>query len=281
MNVVEAYIKFKGQLIIFISGLPACGKLRLAKTIQKDFKLKLINQYDYYKKDYDETTKLPDGTVLINWYTDRAIDWNKFNIDIEGAKGEGIIVVGFSLPDHMMTSKPDYHIHLNMPKQLCIEKRAKYVTKHKDKHPEEYKLVGTPTEKLKMNQLIFPYYLASRKQSKINKFINIGDMKAAEIYNIAFDSLINFIEDFLYPQDEEEKKIIKTPKVTDVTKTTEKKRKTETDSISVSGELLDEPQYSYDKELDMITEHSEPDDYEDDEGPIAFVPVNDPNDWSA
>jgi uridine kinase len=52
MNIVEAYIKFKGQLIIFISGLPACGKLILAKTIQTDFSLKLLNQFDYYKEDY-------------------------------------------------------------------------------------------------------------------------------------------------------------------------------------------------------------------------------------
>ena len=113
MNIVEAYIKFKGQLIIFISGLPACGKMRLAKTIHKDFNLKLIDQFNYYKEDYNVTTQLKDGTTLINWYTDDAIDWSHLNEDIEKFKTEGLIVVGFSLPDDRVTLKPDYHIHLN------------------------------------------------------------------------------------------------------------------------------------------------------------------------
>ena len=281
MNIIEAYIKFKGQLIIFISGLPACGKMRLAKTIHKDFNLKIIDQFDYYKEEYDVITQLKDGTKLINWYTDDAIDWEKLNNVIDESK-DGLIVVGFSLPDNRITVKPDYHIHLNISKQVCMEKRKKFVTKHKDKHPEEFKIIGTPTEKLKMNQLIFPYYLESTKNSKINKFINITNMKAEEIYNEAFDIIVDFIEDFLYQENKEQvtetKEIIKTPKVTDIK--SKNKVQTDSNSISVSGELLDEPEYLYDKELDMLTEHSDPEDYDEGDGPIAFVPVNDPEDWT-
>lgn len=294
MNIIEAYIKFKGQLIIFISGLPACGKLTLAKTIHNDFKLRLINQFNYYKEDYNVTTKLHDGTTLINWYTDDAVNWDKFNADIEDAKSKGVIVVGFSLPEDKLTVKPDYHIHISMPKQICMEKRKKYVEKHKDEHPEEFKILDTPAEKLKMNQLIYPYYLESKNKSKINKFINVIDMNASQIYDIAFDAIIDFIEDFLYPESKEEsidkkekkeikpqykkeKKNITTPKVTDVTKPS---KQTESESISVSGELLDKPQPSYDKELDMLTELSDPDDYDEEgDGPIKFVPVDEQGEW--
>ena len=33
MNIVEAYIKFKGQLLIFVSGLSGCGKSTIGKKI--------------------------------------------------------------------------------------------------------------------------------------------------------------------------------------------------------------------------------------------------------
>ena len=271
MNIIEAYIKYKGQLIILISGLPACGKLNLAKTIHKDFNLKLINQFDYYKKGYNKTITLHDGTTLINWYTDDAVDWEKLNKDIDENKDNGIIVVGFSLPADKITSNVDFHIHLNISKQACMDKRKAHVEKHKDKHPQEYKILGTPLEKLKMNKLIFPYYLESVKKSKIQKFINMMDKSDAEIYDIAFNYIIDFIEDYLYPDSTQSNTTEKTPKVTKITK--KPYTQTEPESISMTGELLDKPEYLYDKELDMVTELSDPEDYdaEKGEGPIAFV----------
>lgn len=306
MNIVEAYIKFNGQLLIFISGLPGCGKLKLAKNISKDFKLKIIDQYEYYKKDYDVTATLPDGTKIINWYTDDAVDWDKFNDDINKYKKDGLIVIGVSLIENTITSKPDYHFHLNISKQLCIEKRKEFLQEHKDKYEEDYKVVNTPIEKLKMNQLIFPYYLESIKKSKINKFININEMTDQQVYDMAFDVLIDMIKKYLKQDDNQDTQSTtqststtqttvesttqttvestpqtpqtstsksQTPKVSKVTKDP---RKTEDDdNISATFELLDKPKYSYDEELDMMTSLSDPDDYDSEkgDGPIKFVGV--------
>ena len=199
MNIIEAYIKFKGQLLIFISGLPGCGKLELAKNISEDFKLKIIDQYNYYIQDYSFTTKLPDGTEVVNWYTDDAIDWDRFNQDIKAMKGDGLLVIGISFPEDKIESKPDYHIHLNISKQACVERRKMFLEKHKDEenYGEDYKLIGSVTEKLKMNQLIFPYYLESIKKAKINKFININEMNNDVVYDTAFDALIDMIKKYL------------------------------------------------------------------------------------
>jgi len=275
MNIVEAYIKFKNQLIIFISGLPACGKLKLAKKVKRDFNLKLLNQFDYYRKDYNVKTTLQDGTILINWYTDSAIDWTKLNEDIDKYKKDGVIVVGFSLPEDKFDKKDiDFHLHLNIPKQLCMEKRKDFVEKNKDKdkYKEEFSLIGTVTEKLRMNQLIFPYYLESMKKSKINKFINIATMSDDEVYDTAFKYLIDFIEDYLYPEDTASNS--NTPKVTKIKKNIN--IKTESSSLSFSGELLNRPKYSYDKDPDMITELTDKSDVDVDigDGPIKFIPID-------
>ena len=275
MNIVEAYIKFKNQLIIFISGLPACGKLKLAKKVKRDFNLKLLNQFDYYRKDYNVKTTLQDGTILINWYTDLAIDWIKLNEDIDKYKKDGITVVGFSLPEDKFDKKDiDFHLHLNIPKQLCMEKRKDFVEKNKDKdkYKEEFSLIGTVTEKLRMNQLIFPYYLESMKKSKINKFINIATMSDDEVYDTAFKYLIDFIEDYLYPEDTASNS--NTPKVTKIKKNIN--IKTESSSLSFSGELLNRPKYSYDKDPDMITELTDKSDVDVDigDGPIKFIPID-------
>lgn len=270
MNIVEKYIHDKGQLLILVSGLPACGKLVLGKNISRDFKIKLIDQFDYYKKDYNVTATLPDGTELINWYTDDAIDWNKFNDDMNTLKKNGLVVVGISLPSDKIQSNVDYHIHLNLPKQLCIDRRKDFLEKNKEKYEEEYKLIGTQTEKLKMNQLVYPYYLESMKKSTINKFINMGEMSDDDVYDAAFDTLINFISKSVYGKQHD----ISHSEITTDTKTdTKNKDGTETTtstSISATMELLDKPKYAYEDELDMVTKYSESDN-DDNDGPIKFI----------
>jgi hypothetical protein len=80
MNIVEAYLKFKGQLIILISGISGCGKSSVARKLSNDLNIKYINQFDYYIKNYDNQFTFPNGTNITNWYTDDAIDWTKFNL---------------------------------------------------------------------------------------------------------------------------------------------------------------------------------------------------------
>ncbi len=279
MNIIEAYIKFKGQLLIFISGLSGCGKSTIGKKIAKDFKLKLIDQFDYYKKGHDTKFTLPDNTTIINWYMDEAVDWDNFNKDIDEFKKNGLVVIGFSLPEDKIIAEHDFHIHLNISKQVCMEKRKAFLEKYKDKYEEEYKLIGTPVEKLKMNQIIYPYYIESTKKSKINKFANMNTQTDDEAYNDIFNVLVKFISDYLY-QPKTNADPTKTPKVTDsVSQVTDSVSKVtnittdNTDSISASLELMDEPKYVYDQsdDLDMVTYLSKQNNYLKREGPIKIL----------
>lgn len=195
MNVVEAYIKFNGQLVIYVAGLSGCGKTQLAEKIRKNFRIHMIKQIDYYKKDYDTKITLPNGTSIINWYTDEAFDWERLNRDIDTVKSEGVVVVGIALSDDRMTIRPNYFILLKIPKKVSIEKRKEYITKHKEKYPEEYKQLDL--EKLKMNSLIFPYYLDAVKRSTINKYIGVAEKTPDEIWDEVWDLLIGMLQKFL------------------------------------------------------------------------------------
>lgn len=194
MNIVEAYIKFTGKLIIFVSGIIGCGKTSLAKEISDKFNLKLLDQHDYIKKDYDETIILSDGTEHINWNSDNAIDWDKLNDDINKYKKNGVVVTGMALVDDKITSKPDIHIHLSISKQICISKRRAFIEKNKEQYEDDYKYLNTQTELLKMNKMIYPYYLDAKERSKISKFINANDMTSDQIWDSAWDILIEFFE---------------------------------------------------------------------------------------
>nr|QBK88530.1 MAG: AAA domain protein [Mimivirus LCMiAC01] len=189
MNVVEAYIKFKGQLIIFISGLSGCGKIAIAKKISNNFKIHLIEQFNYYKKNYDQKITLPNGTTIINLYTDDAFDWDRLNDDINKVKHEGVVVTGVSLTNKIIT-KPDHHIHLSMSKQICLERRRKYIRTNKEKYPDEFKQIDTTIEKFKMNRL-YTYYLDSIKKSKINEFLKTNIMSIEDMWDKVWDILIH------------------------------------------------------------------------------------------
>ena len=190
-NIVEAYIEFNGQLIILVSGLPGCGKLTLANNISRDLKIKLLEQDNYFKKDYNDKieVKVENDTIeIINWYTDDAIDWEKFNKDIDLYKDKGVVVSGFSLPIDKIINKIDFHIHLNISKQLCLERRVKC--------SEQYKKSDI-VDKVIMNKFIYPYYIEARDKSKIDKYLNITNLNDDQVYDTVFDLIIEFIKNYI------------------------------------------------------------------------------------
>jgi zinc finger CCHC domain-containing protein 8 len=242
-NIVEKYIELKGQFIILISGLPGCGKQELGESIERDFKFKLLDTYNYYKKNYNTKITLSEDQEIINLYTDDAIDWDKLNEDINKYKQTGVIVIGMSLPQNKLLTEADYHIHLNISKQVSIDKLKDYIIENKDKYPEDFKNIGTPLEKLKMNKLIYPYYLETTKLAKINKYISVKEMNHDQIYDLVFTILIEFIQKYLNDS------VKQTPNKQNINK--------QSQNMNFNLELLEEPKYSYDDEIDMMKKYGD------------------------
>ncbi len=99
-----------------------------------------------------------------------------------------------SFPKDKIKAHVDYHIHLPISKKNCLDKRRMYLEKHKDKYKDEYEAINTPLEKLKMNQLIFPYYKKSVDVDyivKINKFVSVNNITDKQAWDIVWDILIN------------------------------------------------------------------------------------------
>lgn len=198
MNVVEAYIKFNKQLVVVISGVSGCNKTAVAKRVASSLNLSFVNQFEFYNKEV-ESVKLPDGTTTPNFSTDSAVDWDSFNNEVLSKieAGGGVIISAVSLPvfnneenKKLIKFKTDYHIHLTMSKQQCIESRHRYLTKHKDKYPTEAKQIGSKLEKWKMNHITYPYYLESVKRMKIDKFITVKSHNDKELWSAVFDDII-------------------------------------------------------------------------------------------
>jgi uridine kinase len=245
MNVIEAYTKFRGQLIIIISGLSGCGKTTIAKELSDDLKLKFIDQHDYYIKDYDTKEILSDGTEIINYDTDDAIDWEKLNNDINDKKN--VIISGFSFPTEKIKFKSDYHIHLKISKQKCLEQRKQFLENDDKK---------TTIETLKFNKFTFPYYLSSVEKSKIDKFININEISDQEISDAIFNWIVESVEIWLYKIKDKTKEPIKENSMKNPKKNNIPKRE-EADYTFVF-ETVKPPKSTYDRELDMMRDLYKP-----------------------
>jgi len=195
----KAYIKYKKQLIIIVSGLAGCGKSILAENIKRDFKLILLDQHNYYKKDYQDKVTLKNNEEVVNWDSDNAFDWERFNKDVNKHKETGVIIDTIGLPYDKINFEPDFNIYLSITKKKCIEKRKDFLEKHKETYKKEYEEIDTTTSKLKFNTLTYPYYLENMKKAKgkISKFIQGDELTNDEIYDVAFDHIIKQIGNYL------------------------------------------------------------------------------------
>jgi len=186
-NILDIYKEKHDQFIILVSGLSSTGKTKLAKQLERDFKLKLIDTKQFMKENNSVTFKLLNGAEIINVDRDDVVDWDKLNNEVDTYKKDGIVIVGVAFPTSLLKFKPDYHIHLKIPKQLLKEKREKFIKDHPEKN---YNLEN---EMLRISALTYPYYVDVVTRMAINKFINIADIKPSELYDNVFDSLIKFI----------------------------------------------------------------------------------------
>jgi hypothetical protein len=208
LTVIDAYIRERGQLIILISGLSATNKTKIARTMKIDFNIKMINEDKYYKKDYSEETELilrdNEGTItdsmkIINYDNDESIDWDALNKDVESNKKFGLVVCGMAFPTDKLTFVPDLHIHIKISKQNCLERRREFILEHKDdeKLKKEYDIVKRNLDTYKMNKITYPYYMDMINRSTISRFINGNDLDYNKLYDISFETVIEFVKKYL------------------------------------------------------------------------------------
>jgi uridine kinase len=216
MNIIEAYLKYNKQLLIFITGLSGSGKTFQSTKLATDLKIHVIHLRDYYKStvenkndnieyinipdrsninndqptmllDTHKKIKLPDGNVVYNQYSTKLLDIVKLNNDINKHIQTGLIVSGFPIPEKLINFKIDYHIHLG----ITFDKYTEYLLEKKNQ------LNYNDIQK-KYTLVIKPYYKNIIKDLKINKFLNLKNFNSKEkIYDNIWDLIINYISKWL------------------------------------------------------------------------------------
>lgn len=196
-TVIEAYVRLNNQLIIAVSGLSGSGKNRIAKELAKDFDMQYLNLHRYYKEGFNETIELPSGEKVINWDSPEAYNWDNFNKDVDKAKDKGVVISGPYFPSGYFDFNINVHINIKMSKQNILDARHEKLEKGKVIDSTLNTLSGTDKEKLIFNSITFPQYLDEIKKSYVTKFINANEMSLGDIYDSAFNHVMDIIIKFL------------------------------------------------------------------------------------
>ena len=85
MNILEAYIKKYNQIIILILGLPCSNKSEIAKELEIDLNLSLININDYLKQNTFVEKMVSDVKFKLYEHPDN-YDWDKLSSDVNNKK---------------------------------------------------------------------------------------------------------------------------------------------------------------------------------------------------
>lgn len=230
MNIVEAYIKYKSQLIILISGLSGSGITNLGKNISRDFKIKFVNYKDYIKHDIQNTViKYNDKNIeFVNMDTDEVIDWDKFLSEIKNNKQNGVVATSpcFFSNSTKKYFNEDAHINVKLNKINLVKRRIEYdINKQKKEisidtssstesnntdNTDSTDNTSNETNAQLINMIVntytFPFYLRSTDMEnvKITKFINANEYIDLpkhdydnKIYDVAYDYIINVINRWL------------------------------------------------------------------------------------
>jgi cytidylate kinase len=205
MNIIEAYIKFKGQLIIIIAGLSGCGKNKLAENISKDFKLTWIKTSDFCNNSYSKKIDL-DGEEIDDYDDDNIIDWDKFNQEItkQLEKNKGLVISGVNFPKEKITFDINFYIFIKLNKQNILKRRLEFIKDHEKDCKKIGKNIEPEKEKRIFNLVTYNYYENIMANELINKYINANNFMDNQetydekIYDETFDYLINIIEQFVY-----------------------------------------------------------------------------------
>jgi hypothetical protein len=97
MNIIEAYLKEFGQMIILLIGMPTSNKSNIAKELESDIepKFTLININDYFQKKFINVEAKNINFKLYD-HPDN-IDYYKLFDDVNQKKSKGVILYGNSI----------------------------------------------------------------------------------------------------------------------------------------------------------------------------------------
>lgn len=199
MNIVNAYKKFNNQLIIIISGLSGCNKNNIAKTLATTFDIEFVRQDNFINKNFknmkkEQNFKNNKEFEINDIYTNDYINWDAFNKHINEVSKNGVVISGITFPTDLIKFKPDFHIHLKMTKEKCMDTRFKYLKDNKNDLKDQYQDFVTGKDNIIMNKYLYPYYLSNLNNMHINKFLKINDKTDDEIWDEIWDIIISFIK---------------------------------------------------------------------------------------
>jgi hypothetical protein len=184
MNILEAYLKKFGRLIILILGMPCTNKSEIAKELSVDLNIPIIKINDYLIKEKFIEKTIDD--VVYKIYEDpECFDWDSLNKDINEVKQNGIIVYGNYVSPDKLSWTPDFSFFYSMNTGLCkkilLEKKL---------------LNNIPSDKLNkyFEKIFIPLYDILKKELKINKFFNIKDNIT---FDKSYDELFNLLMDLI------------------------------------------------------------------------------------
>jgi adenylate kinase family enzyme len=172
--------------------LSGSGKRSIAKFIERDFKLVLINVDDYIVPNFDKTEVLSNNVKIINWDDIDAYDWEKINNKVLENQSKGVILCGPYFPTTKLKFESDFHIQIKVQKQVLIEKRLKYAESHESKFKGLEAYIS-----MIVNQITYPNFLKYSEESKIDKYVNSKEQTNDQIYDQVADFLFFKIKENL------------------------------------------------------------------------------------
>lgn len=207
MNIIEAYLKLKGQYIILMSGFSGSDKTKYADFFAKLFGFEHVRleSFEFDKDVYDvddNYVMMKNGTKILDWDNIyKSIDWEKLSNHINQNKNKvGIILSGFGFIAKKINFEPDIHIHIKISKEKLIMKRQKYLEDHpEDPYNEVFNKNKNIMESLSLflNTVTYPRYLEIIKDSKIDKFINMNNMDFESAKQEIFSYIISYTNKWL------------------------------------------------------------------------------------
>lgn len=197
MNIIDVYKKKLGHFIILISGLYGTGKSKVADILSKELNLKHLSLFEYYIHKNIKIIEIDAGKRAENIYDIDIIDWNKLNEDIEKYK-DGVILTGIGFPEGRIKIKPVIHVNLRTSKEEIMKRRNAFLERHKNDFPELYKHKDTEVDKIIIDKYMYPFYKKIIDESRINRFINIKDLKLDEVIDVVFNTVMKLIQDEIY-----------------------------------------------------------------------------------